>query len=158
MTSRDRRTYDHRLRELVWRTQNTAGVAHLSIPHSTLDDWQRTPPTPVVTMDNFDREANELRAEVLLLRRLVNKLLILLRLLAALIKSLGVRLDGQRLPEGKDKARVLHALKRSRTILPFRIALRAIGLSPSRFHAWRHASTNCELNDRYSCLASLHNA
>lgn len=81
MSTRDRLTYDHRLRELVWRTQDTSSVARLSIPRSTLDDWLRCPPTPLVTLDELDREAGELRAEVLRLRQRIAKLLALLRLL-----------------------------------------------------------------------------
>ncbi|MBK9386622.1 MAG: hypothetical protein IPN34_17555 [Planctomycetes bacterium] len=60
MSTRDRRTYDHRLRELVWRTQDTSSVACLSIPRSTLDDWLRCPPNPVVTLDELDQEVGEL--------------------------------------------------------------------------------------------------
>ena len=56
MRARDRRTYDHRLRELVFRTQDTSVVAHLAIPRSTLDDWLRHPPRPVVTLDERQQD------------------------------------------------------------------------------------------------------
>ncbi len=75
----------------------------------------------------------------------------MLRLLVALVKSVGASLECQRLPEGKDKARLLRAVDHSRPFVPIRVALRAVGLSASRFGAWRHSRAACELDDRGSC-------
>lgn len=51
MRYRDHRTYDHRLRELVYRTLDTSAVAHLSIPRSTLEDQLRRASRHVATLD-----------------------------------------------------------------------------------------------------------
>ncbi|MBK9386477.1 MAG: transposase [Planctomycetes bacterium] len=75
----------------------------------------------------------------------------MLRLLVALVKSSGISLECRRLPEAEDKERVLRAVDHSRPFMPIRVALRAVGLSASRFHDWRHSRAACELADRRSC-------
>ncbi len=47
---------------------------------------------------------------------------------------------------GTDKATILRAVQRARSVLTLRSALRVIGLSASRYTAWRQAD-ECELDD-----------
>ena len=151
MNGRDRRTYNHRLRELVWKSQDTTVAAGLAIPKSTLDDWLRTPPRPVVTIEVLDRRAQDLQIEVVLLRRRVHKLLAILRLLLVLLRLSGFSLQRTRLPEGVMKDRLLRSMDRSRPVVPIRAALRILGLSATRYHAWRRMRDNCGLDDHSSC-------
>ena len=91
-----------------------------------------------------------LQQEVLQLRRRVQKLTALLRVLLAVIKISGYSLSQARLPDGKDKNSLLRAIDRGRSILPLRSILRVIRLSPSRYHNWNRKE-QCELDDAPSC-------
>jgi transposase InsO family protein len=60
-------------------------------------------------------------------------------------------LTGDRLPEGKAKAQVLGAIAAAKEVLPLKSVTRILGLSASRYHAWRRLETACQLADRPSC-------
>ena len=75
----------------------------------------------------------------------------MLRLALALLRASGFRLSGERLPDGPAKRRILRAVDRARECLPLHGVLRFLGLSPSRFHAWRRRHTTCTLDDQSSC-------
>ena len=75
----------------------------------------------------------------------------MLRLLLALVRVSGCRLTGERLPTDKAKADILRAVDAARKTLPLRSAVRVLGLSLSRYHAWKHAERACDLADRPSC-------
>ena len=62
--------------------------------------------------------------EVLKLRRRVRKLTALLRLVLAVLHASGFRLAGARLPDGRDKQRLLHAVDRAREYVRLRALLR----------------------------------
>jgi hypothetical protein len=85
------------------------------------------------------------------LRRRVKKLTALLRLALTLLRSSGFTLAHERLPDGRDKIRILRAVDRARAWMPLRALLRFLRLSPSRFHAWRRLQHACALDDRSSC-------
>ena len=108
-------------------------------------------PKVVVCLDVADLTEPELRQEVLKLRRRVQKLMALLRLALALLRTSGFSLTGERLPDGRAKTRILRAVDRARDYLPLRTVLRFLHVSPSRFHAWRRRQTGCALNDQSSC-------
>lgn len=55
----------------------------------------------------------------------------------ALLQALGVRLDQQRLPEGRGKSILLRAVERTQIVLSLRSALKILRLSPARYHQWR---------------------
>ena len=93
----------------------------------------------------------ELREEILKLRRRVEKLAALLQLALALLLASGFRLSGERLPDGPAKLRILRAVERARDCIPLRALLRFLGLSPTRFQAWRRRETACALDDQPSC-------
>ena len=143
--------YDHRLRDLVQRTGDLTIATDLGIPRSTARGWLRAAPRVVVTVDLADLTTPELRQEILKLRRRVEKLAALLRLALALVHASSVRLSSERLPDGPAKDRILRAVDHARGCLPLRGVLRFLGLSPSRFQAWRHRHTACTLDDQSSC-------
>jgi hypothetical protein len=104
---------------------------------STARGWLGGAPTAVVCLDVADLSEPELRQEVLKLRRRVQKLTALLRLVLAVFRTSGFRLTEERLPEGRDKIRILRAVDRARAFVPLRALLRFLHVSPSRLHAWR---------------------
>jgi hypothetical protein len=69
----------------------------------------------------------------------------------ALLRASGFCLSRERLPEEDAKRRLLRAVDRARACLPLRAVLRFLGLSPSRFQAWRRRQTACTLDDQSSC-------
>ena len=149
--SRSQQRYDHRLRNLVQRSGDVTVATALGVPRSTARQWLRAAPTVVVCLDMADLTEPELRQEVLKLRRRVRKLTALLQLALALLHTSGFRLNATRLPDGRDKRRVLRAVDRAREYLPLRAVLRFLRVSPSRFHAWYRRQRACGLDDRSSC-------
>ena len=150
-TSRPQRRYDHRLRDLVQRTGDLTIVTDLGVPRSTARGRLDAAPRVVVGLEVADFTEPELRQEILKLRRRVKKLTALLRLTLALLRSLKFTLTHERVPDGRDKIRILRAVDGARAFVPLRTLLRFLRLSPSRFHAWRRLQHACALDDRSSC-------
>jgi hypothetical protein len=148
---RHQRTYDHRLRELVRTTGDLRIATEIGVPRSTAMGWLRAEHQEVVTIDVLDRGAVGLQAEVLRLRRRVRILGTVVGLLLALVRISGFKLDGLRLPEGRARTGLLRAVERARGVLPLRAVLRVLGISPSRFHAWKGAEAACRPGDMTSC-------
>jgi hypothetical protein len=92
----------------------------LGVPRSTARGWLSAAPTVVVCLDVADLAEPELRREVLKLRRRVQKLTALLRLVLALLRTSRFRLTAERLPDGRDKIRILRAVDRARSFVPLR--------------------------------------
>ena len=149
--SRPQRRYDHRLRDLVQRTGDLTIATDLGVPRSTARGWLAAAPRVVVGLEVADLTEPELRQEILKLQRRVEKLAALLRLALALLHASGFSLSRERLPEEDAKRRLLRAVDRARECLPLRAVLRFLGLSPSRFQAWRRRQTACMLDDQSSC-------
>ena len=149
-TPRRQRRYDHRLRELVHRTGDVTIATDVGVPRSTARGWLRPPPQDVVSLDVATLTEQELQHEVVQLRRRVQKLAALLRLVLAVLRVSGFALSAERLPDGRDKRRILRAIEQARACLPLRGLLRLLGLSASRFHAWRRQDA-CALDDQSSC-------
>ena len=149
--ARSQQRYDHRLRNLVQRTGDVTVATDLGVPRSTARGWLGQTPTVVVGTDVTELTEPELRQEVLKLRRRVRKLMALLRLALALLQTSGFRLTLARLPDGRDKLRILSAVDRAREYVPLRALLRFLRVSPSRFHAWSRRQRACVLNDQSSC-------
>jgi putative transposase len=150
-SARPQQRYDHRLRHLVHRTGNVTVATDLGVPRSTARGWLGAAPTVVVCLDVVDLTEPELRQEVLKLRRRVQKLTALLRLVLAVLRTSGFRRTAERLPDGRDKIRILRAVDRARAFVPLRALLRFLRVSPSRFHAWRRRQHACSLDDQSSC-------
>ncbi len=150
---RSRRSYDHRIREIVCQTGNPRIFQHLHIPRSTTASWLSRGCRSVVSLDWHHDIASVLDENEKLKRRAQRQTAII-RLLVVLLKLAGFRLDEQRLPDGTAKAKVLRAVDRSEDALALRSALRLVRLSPARYHAWKRADKRCELDDRSSCPRS----
>jgi putative transposase len=150
-TSRPQQRYDHRLRALVRRTGDLSIATALGVPRSTARGWLGAAPLVVVSLEVADPTESELRQEILKLRRRVEKLAALLRLALALLHTSGFRFSGERLPDGDDKLRILRAVDQARECMPLRAVLRFLGVSPSRFQAWRRRQNACALDDESSC-------
>jgi transposase InsO family protein len=149
--ARSQQRYDHRLRNLVRRTGDVTVATDLGVPRSTARGWLGETATVVVCLDVTELTEPELRQEVVKLRRRVRKLMALLRLVLALLQASGFRLGVARLPDGRDKQRILRAVDRAREHLPLRALLRFLRVSPSRFHAWGRRQRACVLEDQSSC-------
>jgi transposase InsO family protein len=148
-TLRPQRRYDHRLRELVQRTGDVTIATDLGVPRSTARGWLGTAPTVVVSLDVADLTVPELRRDIVQLRRRVEKLAALLRLVLVVWRLSGFDLSHERLADGRNKMQLLRAVDRARAYIPLRALLQFLHVSPSRFHAWRRDA--CALDDQSSC-------
>src|SRR5262245_18463693 len=92
-TRRPQQRYDHRLRDLVQRTGDVTAATDSGVPRWMARGWLSAAPTAVVSLDVMELTEPELRHEVLKLRRRVQKLLALLRLVLALLRTSGFRLS-----------------------------------------------------------------
>jgi len=149
--SRLQRTYDHRLRDLVYWTGNIRPALDCGVPPSTARGWLRTAPREVVSVQDLDHSVQELRQEVFELRSRNAKLRALLRLLLVLIRVSGFSLGESRLPEGSRKRAILRAVESARRTFKTRAVLRVLRLNPRRYHAWKNAERTCGLDDVTSC-------
>jgi putative transposase len=151
------RAYDHRIRDLVCQARDPAPFAQLGIPRSTAASWVSRGSRPVVTTELFAQDERALRARVLKLERRVQLLVGIVHLLFVLARLFDARLSGERVPTGDAKARIIAAVERARRRIPLTVALRAIGLSASRYHAWVRLEQSCGLDDRTSCPRTIPN-
>ena len=152
-TTRMQQRYDHRLRDLVRSTGNIGHATRRGVPRSTARGWLTSTCANVVTVDVVDLDVRRLQHEVLALRERVGGLLAMLRLVVVLLKVSGFSLANARMPDGAGKASLIRAIDRSRSVLPLRAAMRVLGLSQSRYHAWKREN-ECGLNDIPSCPRS----
>jgi hypothetical protein len=150
-TARPQQRYDHRLRDFVHHTGDVTIATDLGVPRSTARGWLNRPPGVVVSLDLTHLSQQELLHEIVQLRRRVYKLAALLRLALALLRTSEFTLTGERLPDGRDKLRILRAVDRARACMPLRVVLRFLRVSPSRFHAWRRLQGAGALDDQSSC-------
>jgi putative transposase len=151
-TSRTRCAYDHRLRNQVVKTGTRCLPEHIRIPRSTLSTWQRRGQRPVVTIEPFDQDRQQLVDTIAKLDRRVRILAAVVRILLALLRASGFTLAGERLPEGAAKTGILRAITSAKAFLPLAVILRIAHLEPGRYHRWNRASmTVCGLDDRSSC-------
>jgi hypothetical protein len=72
--ARLQKTYDHRLRDLVRRTGDLTVTTNAGVPRSTAAGWIRGPNRATVTLDVLGMNEQDLQAEVVRLRRHVEKL------------------------------------------------------------------------------------
>jgi transposase InsO family protein len=150
MPASARRTYDHRLRELV-TVAGGGAVNDVSMPRSTVASWTKRRLAPVTTSAVFDDGELQLRARLANAERTLLVLRAVLRLLLVLVRVRGARLSDDRLPEGRDNARIVSAVLRASKVVPRRTALRAIGLTESRFRRWKGLPLACGLDDKSPC-------
>ncbi|GAF73988.1 unnamed protein product, partial [marine sediment metagenome] len=153
-TLRTRRSYDHRIREMICETGDPDLFAELKIPRSTIRSWLHRGIPDVVTCDSLSAEETELLAELQALRHRAAVLGAIVGLLVVMLRVSERRLDHERLPEGNGKRALLRAIERASRAVPLGVALRIAWLSPARYHGWRRAEIRCELDDRSSCPRS----
>jgi len=152
MTSinRTQQRYDHRLRDLVRSSGNIKYATQLGVPRSTARGWLTSNQVEIVTVDVFDMDILGLQEEVLALRNRIKWVVALFRLVVVVMKASDFSLDNSRLPDGSSKEMLLRAIELSRSVLPLRVALRLLRLSPSRYHSWKNED-ECGLDDVSSC-------
>ena len=68
----------------------------------------------------------------------------------AVMKASDFSLDNSRLPDGSKKVMLIRAIELSLSVLPLRVTLRLLHLSPSRYHSWKNED-ECGLDDVSSC-------
>ncbi len=153
---RVQQAYDHRLRLKVYQGDHELAVTDKeSIPRSTLATWKSRPPKQVVTLacdqpSNLEIEAESLRAENRRLKKQLAAMRSLVMLLLTVLRLSRFKFEAMRLPEGRDKQRLLRSIQRAHRFFALSSLLDRIGFSPSRYHAWA-AAKPCELSDMSSC-------
>ena len=85
-TTRTLNRYDHRLRQLVWTTQDTSYAVQRGVLRSTARGWLSDARVDVVTLDSLDMDPTQLQREVLRLQTRLQKLIALLRVLLVVLK------------------------------------------------------------------------
>ena len=151
---RPRRTYDHRLVQLVRDSGDISIATRMGVPRSTAAGWvRRKSPASVTGVPGLDSSEARLRHRNARLERRVRLLWAMLRVVIVLLRILEPSLSRIRVASS-DKRRLLRAIDRSRGVLGLRKILRIVGLSPSRLHAWRSALRACELPEQESCPTS----
>lgn len=105
--TRTQRRYDHRLRNLVRSTQDIHCAIQRGVPRSTARSWLTDSDVPVVALEALNLDATQVQQEVLRLRRRVQKLTALLRVLLVVYKISGYSLSQTRLPDGGHKRSLL---------------------------------------------------
>jgi len=152
-TTRIQRRYDHRLRDLVRSTGEIEHATRRGVPRSTARGWLTSIRAEIFTVDVVDRDVLCFQQEVLALRKRVECLVAMLRLVVVLLKVSGFSLATVRIPDGAKKVSLLRAINRSRSVLPLRVVLRVLRLSQSRYHSWKRED-QCGLSDMPSCPRS----
>ncbi len=89
-TTRTQRRYDHRLRELVQTTGDVELAIRHGVPRSTARGWLTKTTTEVISLDVLELDTVRLQHEVILLRRRIERLVSLLRLVVIVLKVTGV--------------------------------------------------------------------
>jgi hypothetical protein len=153
-TLRTRRTYDHRIREMICETGDPDLFPELKIPRSTLRSWLHRGIPDVVTSEPLSAERTHLLVAMQELRHRLAVLGAIVGLLVVMLRVSENRMDRERLPEGNGKRALLRAIERASGVVPLTVALRIARLSASRYHSWRRAEIRCELDDRSSCPRS----
>ncbi len=108
----------------------------------------------MISIEVVQLDVAALQEEVIRLQTRVQKLIAILRVVLAVLKLSGYSLNHERVPDGKQKRKLLRAIDRSRPNLPLRSVLRVISLSHARFHAWNQKE-HCQLNDSSSCPRNM---
>jgi hypothetical protein len=153
---RIQQAYDHRVRVKVFQGERDIKLSQQqSIPRSTIATWRAHPPRRVLTLacdqaSQLQFESEALLAEIQQLRKRLAAMRSLVILLVTVLQLSGFTLDGQRLPDGKDKQRLLRSIRRASQYFSLSHLLKRIGLSSSRYHAWS-VTKACQLSDASSC-------
>jgi hypothetical protein len=107
-TTRTLNRYDHRLREPVRSTGNLDHALRRGVPRSTARGWLSATRTDVVTLHVVEGDALTHQQEWVQLRRRVERLVALFRVLVVLLKVSGFSLAHNRIGEKTRKQALLH--------------------------------------------------
>ena len=151
--TRQKKTYDHRLRELVHSTADSSIARKNGVPRSTAAGWIKNKPRTVVSTPALALNPTELQQEVVHLRSQVARLRAILRLVFRILCLSGFRLERYRIPDPRNKSKLIQAIDNATAVISKRSALAVIGLSYSRYHEWSTADV-CQLTDLPSCPKS----
>ena len=111
-TLRTRRTYDHRIREMICETGDPDVFPELKIPRSTIRNRFHRGIPDVVPCDLLSVKKTELLAEMQELRHRAAVLGAIVGLLVAMSRVSERRLDHERLREGNGKRALHRAIER----------------------------------------------
>ncbi len=154
-THRIPRSYDHRLRDAIAATGNADLFRDVAIPASTRRTWARGEVRPVVASVDVELEVYELLEQVDNLRQQAKVQAAVIGLLVRVLRLRGGKLDADRVPDGVSKSVVLRAIASASGVLSLSTALRIVGISSARYHAWRRREEGCGLDDQPSCPKSF---
>ena len=132
MSHRSRRAYDHRIKDQIIRAGDPELFPELEIPRSTALSWIRRGLGEVVSLDPDGRREPALRDRVAKLERRVAMLTAVLRLVLALLRISGFKLELSRVPDASGKRRLLGAIERARRCMPLSAALRVLRMTDGR--------------------------
>jgi hypothetical protein len=113
-----RRAYDHRIKEEIVRAGDPDLFPELEIPRSTAVSWIRRGLGQVVSLDQDDEGERVLRNRVATLERRIAMLTAVLRLVLALLRVSGFKLELLRVTDAAGKRRLLGAIERARRCMP----------------------------------------
>ena len=150
-STRSQKSYDHRLKDLVFEAGDIKLAVERGVPRSTAWGWLHSSREKVITIDVLEAERKELEQEVLKLRQRIEKILAILRIFIVLLKVSDFSLTNCRVPDSAKKAKLLKAIEQSLKSLPFRCVLRILKISPTRYFTWKRSLDECELDDQSSC-------
>lgn len=151
---RVQRSYDHRLRQFVCTTGDTAHALRIGVPRSTANGWLQPRVQSVISLSQFGQHVESLETEVARLQLQVSRLRHLLRLLFLIFRISGFSFQNCRIPCSSDKSKLINLINNAATVIPVGRLLNVIGLSRSRFYAWSDIEA-CELADNSSCPKSF---
>ncbi len=139
-TTRKQKKYDHRLKDVVRASGRTDLARQHGVPESTARRWVSSQRPDVV----------ELQQQLAALEKKTRRPQAIARCALARVTATNANLDHTRIPDGESKQRLMTSIERARSGLPLRKVLKIVGLSASRYHAWKR-SQDCELDDTPSC-------
>ena len=105
----------------------------------------------MVASVDVEVEVYELLEQVDNLRQRAKVQAAIIGLLVRVLRFRRGKLDGDRLPDGETKSAVLRAIASATGLLSLSTVLRIVGVSTTRYYAWRRKEDGCELDDQPSC-------
>jgi len=154
MKNNVRRTYDHRIKDLIKKHSNPYLFQELGIPVSTARQWLHRNPRRFVTCQNFDMSSEQLVFELESQKKRYQQLASKVFLLQAVNDIFDFKIDWKRLPNSLSKLKLLHSIEIAKESLSINECLRTINISSTRYHHWKRKERGCELEDYSSCPKS----
>lgn len=145
------RSYDHGIRNAIAETGNPDLFPALDIPRTTAESWIRKGVREVVTSPDLERDNDELIRDYQLMKARVDKQQAAEKLTTTVFHIFGFRLQYKRLPTADSKLLIIDAIQNAARHLTLGTCLSIIGLSKSRFSAWKRRLRECGLTDRKPC-------